>query len=319
MADPLTTVTAIINNAMAVANDSVVNADLAARTAIDASQGHAYPARSWVEYTVGAIEPAVPEVADTTLTYEAQRDQLIALLSAKLADYFIQYYPLASDAYDEGTNWLINAITVGGTGLQPAIVEQIWGSDRDRVISDGLRAESQTVNEFAMRGFSLPAGAMAARLQEIRFEQLAKTQEQSRDAAIQQAKIEIDNLKFAVDLAVKTRISALNAAADYIRALMSGPETAYRVASMIIDAKARMMSATADLYRARLQRDELAMKVPLANMDNLTKYTAVDTDAFYKGISARVQAADAAAQVYGQSAAAALSSLTSIAGVMSSA
>lgn len=312
------TVNAIINNALTLSSAQVSAANSATQAAITASYGFAGPATGLpVDYTLGAVEPDVGVVPDATLTYEAQRDQLIALLSGELANFFTTYYPLASDAFDEGTNWLINTITVGGTGISPAVEDQIWQRGRDRIVADGLRVESQAMDEFSARGFSLPSGALAARLQETRFEQLTKTQELARDVSIKQAEIEIENLRFAVDLAIKTRMQALEAAASYIRALMSGPEIAARIASLNADAKARMISATADLYRARLSRDEIAMRVPLANSGNAVQYNSMNIDGFYKGVGNRVQAASAAADAYARTAAAALASLNSVAAVSS--
>jgi hypothetical protein len=236
-----------------------------------------------------------------------------------LARFYVTYYPLASDAFDEATNWLVNTITVGGTGISPAVEDQIWQRGRDRVIADGQRVENQTLDGFAGRGFSIPPGALVASLQSVRFEQLLKTQEFSRDVAIKQADIEVENLRFAIDKAIDSRMRAMSAASDYIRALMTGPDTAARVASLNSDAQARMLGATADLYRARLSRDELALRIPVTNSANALQAAGISIDGFYRGIDSRVRAAGAAAGVYGQTASAALSSLSSIASVSVSA
>lgn len=311
------TVNAIINNALAKSDAAVSNAGAAAQGAITASIGYAVADGPTVAYDISAAEPAIGVIEDATLTYESQRDRLIAILSDRLADFFAVYYPLAADAFDEATNWLVNTITIGGTGIAPAVEDQIWQRGRDRVIADSARVESQTLNEFAARGLTLPAGAMASRLQEVRFGQLLKTQELSRDVAIKQADIEVDNLRFAVDLAVKSRMQAMGTAVDYIRALMSGADAASKVALLNADAKARMVAATADLYRARLARDEIAMRIPLANATNAVQLNGINVDGFYKGINARVQAASAAAESYGRVAAAALASLNSVAAISS--
>lgn len=302
----------IIANAIDTANTQTASASAAARAASTSSMGYAVMSPPPITYTLSAIEPAVPDVENSTLTYEAQRDQLIGLMTGQLANFYTQYYPLAADAFDEATNWLVNTITSGGTGINPAIEAQIWQRDRDRVTSEGLRAEAQTLSEFTGRGFSLPPGAAAARLQAIKAEQLGSLQAQSRDVAIKQAEIEVESLRFAVEQAIKSRMQAMSAATDYIRALMSAPDAAAQVAALNSDAKARMMGATSDLYRARLSRDEIAMKIPLANSDINVKSQVVNVDGFYRGVDARVAAAGHAAEVYGKAAQAALSSLSAI-------
>lgn len=310
------TVNVIIDNALNTANSQVSSANTASQGAINAASGRAFAQYGGgVGLTFSAVEPAIGVVADATLTYESQRDKLIALLSDELAGFFTKYYPLAADAFDEATNWLVNTITVGGTGIAPAVEDQVWQRGRDRIIADGARVESQTLTEFASRGLSLPSGAMASRLQGARFEQLLKTQELSRDVAIKQAELEIENLKFAVDLAIKSRMQAMGTAVEYIRAVMSGPETAAKVALLNADAKARMMSATADLYRARLTRDQISVSVGSANAQYSTQMAGINADAEVKNIGNKVQAASAAADAYARTAAAALASLNSVAAV----
>lgn len=302
----------IIQNAIDTALSQTSMADAAAYSASTAGMGYAMMNPPPVIYGITAVEPAVPEVENATLTFEAQRDKTIALLSDQLAGFFAQYYPLAADAFDEATNWLVNSITLGGTGIDPSVEGQIWGRDRDRVIAEGARLEAQTLSEFSGRGFSIPPGAAAARLAAIKVGQLESLQASSRDAAIKQADMEVENVRFAIEQAIKSRMAAMQAAADYIRSLMSGIDSAAKVALLNSDAKARMMGATSDLYRARLARDELALKIPLANSEINVRSQEANITGFYRGIDARVAAAGHAADVYGKAAQAALSSLSAI-------
>lgn len=306
-------VESIISNAIETANEQVNGSNEAAQAAINASQGYSFIGSSDIVFPITAIEPNFGLAPDSLLTYEAQLAELVALLSGQLASFFTQYYPLASDAYDAGTNWVLNEITQGGTGLSPYIEDQIWQRGRDRILSDGKRAENQIFTEFASRGFLLPAGPMAARISEVRFEGLLKISGLSSDVAIKEAELTLTNLKFAVELAIKTRIQALDAAVNYIRALMTAPDAAARVALLNSEARARLVSATSELYRARLTRDEIAMRVPFKNKDTGLEIGRINSDGFYKGVDSKTRAAVGAADAYGRTAAAALSSLNSLA------
>jgi len=312
MASPEQVVDKVINTASGAAGLWASAADLAAWKAVTEAEGYMTVPPVPLTYSMTAVEPGVPDVENTITTYEAQRDFLVQLMTDKLTEFFTIYYPLNTDGYDEGTDWLINTITNGGTGINPAVENQIWQRGRDRVIAEGARADSQTLIQFSQRGYSLPSGVMVKQLQANRFEQLAKLQEQSRDVAIKQAEIEIENLRFAVNLAIDARLRALAAAADYIRAVTGGFESAVRISNLESQAKAALMAATADLYRARLQRDEIAMRVPFQVTDNTLKIGQMNQDAFYQGIDARVRAAGTAASVYGSMAQAALSGLIGI-------
>jgi hypothetical protein len=308
----MATVDQIIANAIATANEQVALADAAADAAIDASNGYSSSGVDPIVFNLTAVEPDVPSVVNGTQTYESQLDRLVELASSQFALFFTTYYPLAADAFDEATNWLVNTITNGGTGISAAVEEQIWQRGRDRVIAEGTRASSQIVADFAGRGFSIPPGAMAGKLKELRLTQQQANNSFSRDVAVKQAEIEIETIRFAVGKAIESRAFAMQAAADYIRAIMSAPDAAARVAVINSDVQAKMISATSDLYRARLSRDELVLKSQEANLDANVKANAIDVNAFYQGIDARVRAAVGAAGVYGNAAGAALSSLNSL-------
>lgn len=276
-----------------------------------AMAGPAFPATK-ESFTIQAHEPNTGKVEDSTLTFDSQRDKIIKMLSAEMADFFSKYYPLAADAFDEATNWLVNSITKGGTGIDSAVEAQIWQRDRDRVISEGARLEAQTLSEFSGRGFSIPPGAAAARLATIKTGQLESLQASSRDAAIKQADMTVANLRFAVENAIKSRMSAMQAAADYIRSLMSGTDTAAKVAALNSDAQARMMAATADLYRARLVRDELAMKIPLSNQDATIRMNGLNIDKYSRAAATAASASIAEANALADGARAALSGISAI-------
>ncbi len=312
MASPEQVVDRVIDTAMGAAGLWAGAADITATKAVNAAKGYMVVPPATLAYNMTAVEPGVPEVENTLTTYEAQRDFLVQLMTDKLTEFFTIYYPLNTDGYDAGMDWLINTITNGGTGINPAVEHQIWQRGRDRVIAEGDRADSQTLIQFSQRGYALPSGVMVKQLQANRFEQLARLQEQSRDVAIKQAELEIENLRFAVQQVIDARLRALAVAADYIRAITGGFESAVRISNLEAQAKAALMAATADLYRARLQRDEIAMRVPFQVTDNTLKVGQMNLNAFYQGIGAQVQAASAAADMYGRMAQAALSGLIGI-------
>jgi len=267
---------------------------------------------------IEAIEPAVPEVENSTFTYEAQLDKLVRLLSAELAGFFNQYYPLTADGFDEATNWLVNAITNGGTGIRAEIEAQIYQRGRERLLIEGARLENKIASADAARGFVLPSGSMIAQRQEARFATLGAAGEQATTIATKQAEMEIANIRFAIEQVMDSRKSAMAAAADYIRAIASAPDSAARMASLNADAKARMMSATADMYRARLTRDQLVIGSETARMQTSASWGMGQLADAQNRIDAQVRAVISAADVYAKTASAALASLNAIASTTTS-
>jgi len=260
----------IINNAIQVADGYTSQSERYAGFGVSMATGgqptviNPYP---WTE-EVTAVEPPVATVDSATTIYETERDELIALLSNELADFLGTYYPLVNDAYDDATSWLVNTITNGGTGIPQAIEDQIWQRGRDRLITESRRTSAQTVSGFTAKGYMVPAGVLTKTLKEIELAQHGAMGEMSTSIATKQAEIEIENIKFAIKEALNARLAGIGAATDYIRAIAVAPQIATKLADIDPAAQARMISATSDLYRARLSRDQLVMNTEVAKMGN---------------------------------------------------
>ena len=184
----------------------------------------------------------------TTETFEVLAQAIIDKLSKLYADWISTYAP--SEAYyTNAGNWLETAI-LGGTGIAPHVEAQIWDRDRSRVLREADRAEAEALQSWAARGYSLPPGAAVHQVSVIRKEAGDRIAQASRDVAIKQAEIEIENVRFAVKTAIDARTAFLAAAADYIKALSVGQTAALQVIPSITDSQARLISAAADMYRA---------------------------------------------------------------------
>lgn len=324
MADP--TIDAIISQALSIAEQQsqdvreyTSEAQVAAQNIlmVQAPAIVPGPTRYDAAHFGGTFEPRVyiPQKADSVqfkTEYDRLYEQLMAMAANQIAAFLATYFPLNEDAYPEAVAWLVRAITVGGTGLSPAIEAQIWQRGRDRIVVDGLRAEAQALEAFAARGLSQPGGALAGALQEIRRDSLAKNSEFSRDVAIKAAEIELENVRFAVEQALKLRLAAVNAAVDYIKALMSAPEIALRYATALPNLQSNLIQAAGSFYRARLERDDLAMRAAISNQDLAVRWTQIINDASVRSTDARVRAAVGAATAAGDTAAGALGSINAI-------
>jgi hypothetical protein len=304
----------IITNAITTASNQTDAASSAANQLIGESIGfYVEPPNSKSTFSVTAVEPEIPTVADSTLSYEAQLAKLIALLSDQLADFYAKYYPLVSDAFDEATSWLVSTITNGGTGVNAGVENQIWQRARERISSEGLKLENQLVTAFAAKGYTLVPGALIAKIGEVRFEAFGKIGEASTAIAAKQIEIEIETIKFAVGEALKSRFMAMQAAGDYIRAIATAPDAAAKVAGLNTDVQAKMMQAAAGFYEARLGRDKLVLTSKLAEMDSRDVVYKHRRDNAIQADNVKIQALSAAADVFARTASAALSSLNSIA------
>ena len=79
----------------------------------------------------------------------------------------------------------------------------------------------------------MPPGAMIGAIRASQKQSHDKITQLSRDVAIKQADMEIENVRFAVENAITMRRSALDAARDYIAAIASSAQQAQRAGRVV--------------------------------------------------------------------------------------
>lgn len=168
----------------------------------------------------------------------------------------------------------INERLAGGTGIAPAVEQQLWDRARSREVQTALANEADIMRTSEAQGFQLPSGVLAAQLREARQGYFDKLSSLSRDISIKQADLEQANAKDAIaagmqlesqlidysykleslafESAKTTAESALQlytAAIEQYRVLLQGYETYASVYKTIIDGQL----AKVEVYKAQLQ------------------------------------------------------------------
>lgn len=247
----------IINNAIATAEAKSDSADRLARDAKNVSGrsagGHVTPPP--LNMTVRNGDPGVniPKNAtgvDSAL-YNSTQNKIIQDLSDKFTGFFATYFPNECNALAEAQRWMCDVLTEGGTGIKPHVEDQIWQRERARTLSEVRRASEEVLSTFAARGFPLPPGAANHAMQQAQQEAQDKIAASSRDRAIKQAEMEIENIKFVVQQALDYRVKGIAAAAEYMKTLALGPDIAMKLATSAADAQAKLISSAASYYSAR--------------------------------------------------------------------
>jgi hypothetical protein len=225
-----------------------------------------------------------------------------------LADYIARFFPAC--VYASTNDWICNTILYGGTGIPADIEAQIWMRARARETAEASKLKDVATLQFANRGFSMPAGVLAARLLEVEQEASNKSSTLSRDIAIKQAEIEIENIRIAVQEGVKVRASVIAGISDYIRAYLLPINLANERATALAQAKSVFMNSAADYYRAMVAEAELTLRANVATADNTTQMRASYNTAISSYTNALTStvtnAVDALAQTAGQAAGAAI-------------
>lgn len=211
-------------------------------------------------------EPAVDIPASVTVDdiydqWTTQYLELATWLDGKFTTFRSTYFPDEQAAYTACEDWLQAAIANPEVGLPPAIADQIWTDDRDRIVKDGARASAEVLATFANKGFALPPGAAASAVLQIEQATQDKISESSRKVAV----MSIDMQKFNVESLLKLRDVAMRDAVEYVKALASAPEMTSKLSNIGYDAQSKLISSVSSYYNARTQATDVMSKVAQYN------------------------------------------------------
>lgn len=106
--------------------------------------------------------------------------------------------PYSSTLLDAVVAELLDRISNGGTGLPVSVEQQIWDRARSREDAGAKRSREELLSTAANSGFSRPSGATLAALDELEQATQNKIADLSREVAIEQARLEQENLRFAI-------------------------------------------------------------------------------------------------------------------------
>lgn len=171
----------------------------------------------------------------------------------------------------------LNARIQGGSGIAPAVEQQIWDRARDRETALALAREQEVLRGAEALGFPLPSGALAGQLADARREFHDKLSGLSRDVAIKQAEMEQQNVKDAITQALQLEttllddayklemlafetakttadnaLAAFNAAVEHYKALLAG----YQAYAAAYDTVIRAELNKVDVYKAMLEAEK---------------------------------------------------------------
>lgn len=252
--------------------------------------------------------PTSAEGASLTV-FEDVWENIVDKLSVMYAGYMEKFFPNECNYLQHAQQWICNAITQGGTGINAHIEEQIWQRDRARILRDAARAESELVGGYAARGWPLPTGAMQAGIANLQMDTLDKVAQASRDVAIKQAEMEVENVRFAIERAIGLYGVAIGAAKDYVVALSSSVGTPAQLLPSITDSQSRLISAASSYYQSRIAAKELKLKAAMPNAEWQQQANVRNLDAQMQSIQNMVNAAVEAAKALSTQAAAMLNAL----------
>lgn len=131
------------------------------------------------------------------------------------------------------------------TGLAEVIWQSIWERAREREDLTAVKAREEVDTLFASRGFSLPPGAQAKRVDMILQGNQDAANSLSRDQAIEEAKLEVENVRFAVTQGIQLEIALID---NFNQA----QQRALEVARLTVELAVRVFEAQVSAYNAQV-------------------------------------------------------------------
>lgn len=262
------------------------------------------------------VNPAEDLVGQYKIELSAALAELVPGFDGQVNNFITNWFPdFAGCLKEQVDQWICKTIQSGGTGIPVDVENQIWERSRNREIIDASRQQSEVITAFAARGFALPSGVLLDAVQRVQQDLSNKNSTHSRDVAIKQAEIEIENIRFAVEQGVRLRLGVVQALVEFVNTWLRMQQTAIDRAKAVIDAKRDLWQAAAAYYRALIDVAELDLKYDEIRIDSALKQAALVVQAGLGGVDAKVKAAVGAAETLANFAASAIGAQNTLANI----
>lgn len=209
----------------------------------------------------------------------------------------------ASDLLTKAGN-TVSTMLDGGTGLPPCVDNAL--RERANVEADAQQArdEQEAFEDFTSRGFSQPNGLLAKRLDSVRQQAANRRNSLNRDIYIQEQKVAIDNLRFAVQEGIALESKLIDAHSEEMRLALSAAQLARETAIQLFDAQVRLFNTEmqayqidAQVWRSQIEGELATLQEYEAKLRGQALIGQINRDAL-EAYSARVRALSVASEMY---------------------
>jgi hypothetical protein len=170
----------------------------------------------------------------------------------------------------------VRTLWSGGSGIPPAVERAMVERALSREDMIANRAIDEVAGEFSQRGFTMPTGMQAARVDQMQQELALKKLGMNRELAIEFAKFQIENIRFGVGQAIAAENVLVNlftnmadrmfqAAKYQVESqiniynmqvtLFNARTTAYQTAAQVFDIRVKAALADIEVFRAEIEAE----------------------------------------------------------------
>jgi hypothetical protein len=312
----------VFNNAKSVAESATDGVTSYTQNAVTASQNYAVmgevpqPEITFADFAIPPYNPDVDLAAQYQLTFDTEWLNLENWVRGLMTDWMNTYFPKIDPCIQPSEDsWLCSVVNDGYIGIPFAVEDQLWERGRAKQLLEANRMESEALDTWAAKGFSLPPGVLLARQLEVQAAAQDKASEYARDVAIKQVEISIEVTKFAIGEMTKLRLGIAQALADYIKAWMTLPIAAADIAKAKSEMQRYLWDSVSDYIRALVAKAQLEIETTSKNAELNFKAQEVDVNSFNARNQRIVEASMKAAEQLANMASAAINAQQTLANV----
>ncbi len=140
---------------------------------------------------------------------------------------------------------VIRTLWSGGSGIPPAVEQAMVERAMSREDMIANREIDSVADEFSLRGFTMPTGMQAARVDQMRQDLALKKLSLNRELTIKFAEWQIENIRFGVQQAV----AAENV---YVNIFLNAAQRMFEAARFQVEAQINVYNAQVALFNARM-------------------------------------------------------------------
>ena len=191
-----------------------------------------------------------------------ETDPTIQYMNVQADAWVAKYFPEISACLKSlPEEWLCGVISgVTPLGHSQTYFDLVWHRARDRAYRTGA-SQSKTLNaEFSSRGFTLPPGALVDALTQADQNTNSSILDVNREAALKDADIKLDLLKFAEEQAIRLKLGVMDALVRFYQQWIDVSDADIRKAQVRAQAQASLYSALSAYYNVELSFQQLRLR-----------------------------------------------------------
>ncbi len=156
---------------------------------------------------------------------------------------------------------LLDGIVNGGTGLGATVQTDIWNKDIERLEQQKDDDIDKAINLWSGRGFDMPAGMVAAQVQEIQKNFTNDRSQNSRTISVEEARIAKEMTQFFLSTGLSEEQINLSHANNVANRALEAEKAVVQFSIDLFNSKVSKFNLQLDRYKAKQIEVEMELKI----------------------------------------------------------